>query len=127
MPEHSRKPGVGIRSAFARYADLYPSARPRIEALLTSSDPKIQRRIAVLAKVVSDHQEGRHARLMERHHLTPTESRLAIHIIDGGDISSYASEAGVSPGTARSQLKSVFAKTGVNRQSALVRLGHSDA
>jgi DNA-binding CsgD family transcriptional regulator len=46
--------------------------------------------------------------------------------MEGGDIASYAGLAGVTAATVRSQLKSIFAKTGVRRQSALVRLGQHE-
>jgi DNA-binding CsgD family transcriptional regulator len=126
MAKHNHKVRVSLSPAFDRYAELYPSVGPRIAALLANPDPEIQRRIAFLAELVREQEEARRSRLAEQYDLTPAESRVAMHIIDGGDIASYALEAGVSPGTARSQLKSIFAKTGVNRQSALVLLGLSE-
>ncbi len=54
--------------------------------------------------------------------LTPTEARIAKAIACGRQISSIAHDHGVSSETVRSQLKSVFAKTGTSRQADLVRL-----
>ena len=53
--------------------------------------------------------------------LTPAEARLAIRLKDGLSISEAAEAIGVSVNTARNQLRSIFQKIGVNRQSELVR------
>lgn len=49
------------------------------------------------------------------------EAQLAGALLAGDCIQDYARHAGVSINTARSQLKSIFAKTGHARQSALIR------
>lgn len=54
--------------------------------------------------------------------LTPSEARVVQGLIEGGSIESAATLAGVTVATARSYLKSVFAKTGVSKQAELVRL-----
>lgn len=43
-------------------------------------------------------------------------------LADGGTVVTYGAAFDVSVGTARSQLKAVFAKMGVNRQAALAAL-----
>lgn len=53
---------------------------------------------------------------------TPAESALTMRLIRGLSVVEAAAELGVSPHTARAQLKAVFAKTGVTRQAELVRL-----
>ena len=53
--------------------------------------------------------------------LTPTESLLAIALAEGHSLNDYAEQRGVSVGTARIQLKSVFSKMRINRQSELVQ------
>lgn len=53
--------------------------------------------------------------------LTPTESLLAIALAEGHSLNDYAERRGVSVGTARIQLKSVFSKMRINRQSELVQ------
>jgi DNA-binding CsgD family transcriptional regulator len=50
-----------------------------------------------------------------------TEGHLACALLAGQTIQGYAERAGVTANTARSQLKSMFAKTGHTRQSALIR------
>lgn len=54
--------------------------------------------------------------------LTPAEARLAIRICSGEALESVADQLCVSRDTVRNQLKSVFQKTGVHRQSELVAL-----
>lgn len=52
---------------------------------------------------------------------TPAEARLASALVGGKSVKEFAEEGGVSLNTARTHLKSLFAKAGVTRQSALVR------
>lgn len=61
-------------------------------------------------------------KLKQRHGLTEAESRLAMMLAEGGSVEEAASEGGVSQHTVRTQLRSIFSKTGVNRQSALAAL-----
>lgn len=54
--------------------------------------------------------------------LTPTEATLAMLLANGLTLDEAAVELSVSRNTARAHLRGVFAKTGVTRQSGLVRL-----
>lgn len=54
--------------------------------------------------------------------LTPAESRLAVAIANGLSLEEYAREKGVSVGTVRIQLKSIFSKMNITRQQELVRV-----
>jgi DNA-binding CsgD family transcriptional regulator len=54
--------------------------------------------------------------------LTPAEARLAALIAAGHQPKAAAGMLGVTEGTARTTLKSVFAKTGLNRQADLIGL-----
>lgn len=53
--------------------------------------------------------------------LTPAEVQVAAAIAEGETIKRYAERRRISPNTAASQLKRVFDKTGLRRQSELVR------
>jgi DNA-binding CsgD family transcriptional regulator len=66
------------------------------------------------------------ALLAERYQLTPAEARLACELLAGSSLQDAADRFGVALGTARNQLKQIFAKTEVNRQSELVRLLTAD-
>ncbi len=54
--------------------------------------------------------------------LTDTEATLAIALCNGYSLNDYSQHRGISVKTARIQLKSIFAKLGVNRQPDLIRL-----
>ena len=54
--------------------------------------------------------------------LTPAECRVALLLGDGHAPRKIANMVGVTDNTVRSQIKSIFSKTGVRRQSELVRL-----
>lgn len=53
--------------------------------------------------------------------LTPAEARLAILLARGLSLTEISEAQNISPHTARAQLKSIFAKTGISRQAELVR------
>lgn len=54
--------------------------------------------------------------------LTPAEGRIARRIVGGESAGNVASSLGISHETVRTHLKSIYRKTGVNRQSQLVSL-----
>ncbi|KMO31867.1 hypothetical protein VQ02_25305 [Methylobacterium variabile] len=54
--------------------------------------------------------------------LTAAEARLAAFLAAGASLEEAANALGIAVGTARSQIKAVFAKTGTGRQGALVAL-----
>ena len=61
-------------------------------------------------------------KLHELFGLTPAEVRLCIALVKGKSVEEYAREAGISSNTARTHVKRIYSKTGVRRQSELVRL-----
>ena len=52
--------------------------------------------------------------------LTEAEARLATQLALGESLENLADQFGIAKETARSQLKSIFTKTGVHRQAELV-------
>ena len=54
--------------------------------------------------------------------LTPAEKRVLSRVLTGSTVAEAAADLGVAPTTARTHLDSIFAKTGVSRQSELIRL-----
>jgi len=54
--------------------------------------------------------------------LSPAEARLAIGLLKGMSVAECAQSSGVGVATIRSQLHSIFSKTGVRRQAQLVAL-----
>jgi len=73
------------------------------------SDPNLQQPISV-------------DNLVSVYSLTPSEAQVSISIANGHSIDEIASQSHHSTHTIRSQLKSVFRKTGVSRQSELIKL-----
>jgi DNA-binding CsgD family transcriptional regulator len=60
--------------------------------------------------------------LIKGYRLTQTEAALALKIAKGDSLKGTAAHLGISEQTARWHLKNVLKKTGVRRQSELVRL-----
>ena len=81
---------------------------PQPAALLLIHDP--DRAVAMPAE-----------RLARVYGLTPAEAKLAAALASGSSLGTYADNARITIGTARWYLKQVLAKTGVHRQSELVR------
>jgi DNA-binding CsgD family transcriptional regulator/PAS domain-containing protein len=73
------------------------------------SDPNLQQPISVDS-------------LVSVYNLTPSEAQVAISLANGHSIEEIANSSHHSAHTIRSQLKSVFRKTGVSRQSELIKL-----
>jgi DNA-binding CsgD family transcriptional regulator len=73
------------------------------------SDPNLQQPISI-------------DNLVSVYGLTPSEAQVAISLANGHSIDEIAESSHHSAHTIRSQLKSVFRKTGVSRQSELIKL-----
>ena len=56
------------------------------------------------------------------HSLTHTETRLVCHLFAGSTLAEAAAAINIREGTARSYLKQIFGKTGVNRQADLLHI-----
>lgn len=67
-------------------------------------------------------REPARALLQQAFALTPAETRLAVGLVQGHDLQSIAHLHGVSIGTLRVHLKSIFSKTGTRRQAQLLSL-----
>lgn len=59
--------------------------------------------------------------LAQAYKLTPAEQRIIVHIVKSDDTDEVASAAGVTVGTVRTHLKSIYLKLGVRSRAALVR------
>ncbi|WP_156612515.1 helix-turn-helix transcriptional regulator [Paramagnetospirillum marisnigri] len=81
----------------------------RPSAMLFVSDPEAERPIpeALIARMYG---------------LTPAEARLCGDLLRGMDLAGHAERHGITANTARTHLKSIFAKTGTGRQAELLRL-----
>jgi DNA-binding CsgD family transcriptional regulator len=105
-----------------------PSGRPPLALFAAPLSIEDNALIATPAKVVvlvhdlADQPCAETGMLTGLYDLTRTEALLASALSGGHSIESAAASLHMQPTTARSHLKSVFRKTGVNRQQDLVRL-----
>ena len=77
--------------------------------------------LAVVFVTVPEEPQEAPAELLRRlFGLTPAEARLCERLVLGRTVEEAAQDLAIATGTARIQLKSVFAKTGVGRQTELV-------
>jgi DNA-binding CsgD family transcriptional regulator len=53
--------------------------------------------------------------------LTPAEAKVALSLSNGLSIGDMARQNAISRNTVRSQVRSIFSKMGINRQSQLIR------
>jgi DNA-binding CsgD family transcriptional regulator len=104
------------------YAKLYPSVIPRLKAAFEAGHPLVRQLAGALGLALERSQALRERRLQQDHGLSPQETRITLHLIDGGTVATAAETFGLAESTVRTHLKSVFSKTGVRRQAALPSL-----
>jgi len=114
------------RCATLRLGDGYLATLQRMAYRVSGGgrSPTDMARIAVVLK-----HPGRGvaspAQLMDAFGMTAAEARLASAIAQGASLEQYGADNDVRPGTLRTQLSSIFLKTGVGRQVDLVALVHA--
>lgn len=84
--------------------------------------------IPPLAMIVFGQEEGDsdlRELMLETMGLTVAERRLALQLLSGKSLTAAAAESNLTISTARSYLKRIFAKTGINRQSQFITLFHT--
>lgn len=93
------------------------------ESLRRQLRPKAPTGKGTLVFVAPEREAARDAVRMYRETfgLTPAEARLAARLKDGLSLKEAAVDLGISVNTARNQIRSIFDKLGVNRQSDLIR------
>jgi DNA-binding CsgD family transcriptional regulator len=101
------------------YAKLYPSIVPRLKAAYDSGNPMVRAVARAMGLAMERAGGAREEYLKETHRLSPQETRIVLHLVDGGSVATCAEALGVAESTVRTHLKSVFAKTGVRRQAEL--------
>jgi DNA-binding CsgD family transcriptional regulator len=88
-------------------------ARPGLEEKASAT-------VVVLVRDASHTPDVSDAALIELFGLTRAEAALAVRLVKGESLNDAAVSLGISRYTARAQLASVFARTGMHRQSQLV-------
>ncbi|WP_373079706.1 hypothetical protein [Zhongshania sp.] len=81
--------------------------------------------VPTVAIFISDPEYGAEAPvavIIQLFGFTPTEAQLSLLLADGLSLDEASAALGMSRNTARTHLRSIFSKTGVSRQTLLVRL-----
>jgi DNA-binding CsgD family transcriptional regulator len=91
---------------------------------MRSMDLGMSKGAAAVAFVVDPAQQVRPRTeiLHDLFHMTPPECRVALLLSDGKSLPEIAQILGVSRNTLKTQVASVYSKTGISRQTQLVRL-----
>ncbi len=109
---------------------LAKRAGPRPYAVLVAPVPERVAPVALAAPAVvvvlltdPDHAPETPAQLLRRvYGLTRKEAQLALALAAGATLADAAMGLRIAEGTARRHLAAIFARTGIHRQSELVRL-----
>jgi len=133
-----------LRRLILHAAEMEPEDSWKLSAIISITHPDIEAPLALLvtpihanlitsdldyegAKVavfISDPNQQQPISadsLVRVYNLTPSEARVAVSLVNGHSIDEIAERTNHSVHTIRAQLKSVFQKTGVSRQSELVK------
>lgn len=89
-------------------------------ALRPGLDENVVSAVIVLVRDANPRTHVTEGALRERLELTRAEAALAARIVNGQSLTDAAGSLGISRCTARAQLASIFARTGVHRQAHLV-------
>lgn len=85
-----------------------------------AANPFVRCRALVILADPEERSRPLEEALCSTFNLTVAEARLAARLAAGEPLESASQSLGIAVGTARNQLKSIFAKTGARRQSELV-------
>jgi DNA-binding CsgD family transcriptional regulator len=113
-PEASTAPPVVLQKVSGGRLVIYPMRLPG----LTTSPLSAFHAILVISDTDVTHPAAT-VTLRDVFDLTAAESRLAVAVASGKDLETFSAERQLSKQTVRNQLKSVFLKTGTNRQAQL--------
>jgi DNA-binding CsgD family transcriptional regulator len=117
----ARSDGVAsIARHHRRPLELWAMPLPRAERLFPLLEPVVATCVLLIDPERAGVPPGE--ALQALYGLTRTEARLAVALLQGERLEDYAERAAITLNTARSHLKSVFAKTDTNRQAGLIRL-----
>ncbi len=117
------KPAVAAALAITR-----PSGRAKLGVIVRAiplnawSEGKRRPSVAVMIRDPERKSEASHEIMRNLFDLTPAEAALAMQLANGQTLEEASEELGIRKNTARAHLRSIFSKTGVTRQTMLVRL-----
>jgi DNA-binding CsgD family transcriptional regulator len=102
--------GVVVRPSSSQVDRLNERLTTSIAVFLSVETPEISQEPAVPSEVIQ-----------KLFGLTPKEATLALRLAAGESLLEASERLGIKPNTARTHLRSIFTKTGVDRQAKLVR------
>lgn len=104
------------------------SGRPNLGVVIKAapmtewSDSAESPAVVVIIRDVEQKSQASQSVLQRLYGLTPAESTLALKLLGGMTVDEASEQLRISRNTARCQLRAIFAKMGVTRQTELVRL-----
>ncbi|CAB3799878.1 hypothetical protein LMG28688_05047 [Paraburkholderia caffeinitolerans] len=124
---------MGHHAAAAAIVEAMPITRshdrPRLGLLVRtvllsdwSEDNKRRPAVTLFLRDPDRKPQGAQEMLRKLFDLTPAESAIALLLMNGLTLEEAAEESAISKNTARSHLRSIFAKTGATRQATLIRI-----
>jgi DNA-binding CsgD family transcriptional regulator/PAS domain-containing protein len=105
-----------------------PSGRRKLAAVVRSvprlkqSEGRSRPAVAIFLRDPDTLAEPAHDIARQLFDFTPAEAHLAIELLNGLSLDEAAEKLGILRNTGRAHLRAIFSKTGVTRQSALVRV-----
>ena len=105
-----------------------PSGRRKLAAVVRSiplvaeSEGRARPAVAIFLRDPDSLAEPAHDIARQLFDFTPAEALLAIELLNGLSLDEAAEKLGILRNTARAHLRAIFSKTGVTRQSELVRV-----
>ena len=117
------KPAVPEALAITR-----PSGRAKLGVIVRAiplnawSEGRHRPSVAVMIRDPERRSEASHEIMRNLFDLTPAEAALAILLANGMTLEEASEDLNIRKNTARAHLRSIFSKTGVTRQTMLVRL-----
>lgn len=105
-----------------------PSGRPNLGIVVRAAPPtewsesSDRPAVVVIIRDAEQKLQASQNTLKRLYGFTPAESMIVLKLLEGLTVEEASEQLGISRNTARCQLRGVFAKTGVTRQTELVRL-----
>jgi DNA-binding CsgD family transcriptional regulator/PAS domain-containing protein len=124
-PPRERKSGcsVVLRSEVGR--DLAAWVLPLDGGLRRDLGATFEARVAIFLRELGDTSPFPAELFVRRYGITPAECRLLLLLVQGTSVQEAADALGISQSTAKTHLSRLFAKTGTDSQSDLMRLAVS--
>ncbi|HQR04110.1 MAG: hypothetical protein JSR19_09505 [Proteobacteria bacterium] len=122
--DHGRSAGPSVVEALSIGGGRHPALSVLIRPVAAPEEigPGPLPEVAVFLRDGTGRAHASADLIRQLYDLTRAETAIAVHLADGLSLEEIADTLGVQLNTVRVHLRSIFAKTGADRQSALVRL-----